>query len=542
VSENHVAFAAGGLTVLDARSGEVMVREPAARSVRLYDTAQGILVGTAASRFFEQPQYYRMFAKQGSGFAWQAECDLWHLAQGRLICVDSHPLVFMFSGIFGLRVRITVQARSLANGRVLWSYDTGGSGGETGEALDAKGRLMLTNEEWGDEKFEGSSNGYVVRGTAHVGRVKKLTVLDLESGRVLATTDVRDVTLRGWPGSDRPNHEFDGERVVLRRRQVSDPACPERSVRVYTLDLAGQTFRARDDCEPVMPASPSPRAPALSKIERKLGARVHPLEEGELVSFPGFGTLFELRSKRGHWQAVQPPSQSPTHANLRFTSAFERRGRLFIESMSWKFGTLDCIDLASGRPLWRYVFAATPVLLSTGVFPPGWVQQLWKSSWRELQDNPPPPLTVLARPIPLGEFPPWQSTVQDWEGLRASGPAIFDPAGIRTRAPLAWTLIAVGLGLFIVPLTRRLAPPGSMRRVLATLGVFVYLTVVLMFFGRLEFFATVIGKLLLVGAYLQMAVAALRVHTKSRRALLPGGLALLLLPLGWFALRVLLWA
>ena len=539
MSENHVAFVAGGLTVLDAWSGVVMVREPDARSVGLYDTAQGILVGTAASRFFEQPQYYRMFAKQGSGFAWQAECDLWHLAQGHLICVDSHPLVFMFSGIFGLRVSIRVQARSLANGRVLWSYDTGGSGGE---ALDAKGRLMLTNVEWREEKFEGSSNGYAVSGTASVGRVKKLTVLDLESGRVLATTDVRDLTLRGWSGSDPPNHEFDGERVVLRRRKGSDPACPERSVRVYTLDLAGQTFRARDDCEPVMPASPLPRAPALSEMEQKLGARVHPLEEGELVSFPGFGgTLFELRSKRGHWQAVLPRSLSETHADWRFTRAFERRGRLFIESESWQFGTLDCIDLESGRPLWRYVFPAAPVLLSTGVFPPGWVQRLSKSAWRELQDNPPPPLTVLARPIPLEEYLQGQ-LMEDREGLRASGPAIFDPAGIRSRAPLAWTLVAVGFGLFIVPLGKRLAPPGSMRRVLARLGLFVYLTVVIMFFGRIEFFATAIGKLLLVGAYLQMTVAALRVQTKRRRALLRVGLALLLLPLGWFALRVLVWA
>jgi hypothetical protein len=278
----------------------------------------------------------------------------------------------------------------------------------------------------------------------------------------------------------------------------------------------------------------------LSEIEQKLGARVHPLEEGELVSFPGFGTLFELRSKRGHWQAVQPPSQSPTYANLRFTGAFERRGLLFIESMSWRFGTLDCIDLASGRPLWRYVFPAMPVLLSTGVFPPGWVQQLSKSSWREIQENPPPPLTVLARPIPLEEYVPGLTT-EDREGLRASR-TIFDPAGIRSRAPLAWTLVAIGLGLFIVPLTKRVAPPGSMRRVLATLGLFVYLIVVLMFFGRLEFFATAIVKLLLVGAYLQMAVAALRVHTKRRRALLRVGLSLLLLPLGWFALRVLLWA
>lgn len=539
MSENHVAFVAGGLTVLDAWSGVVMVREPDARSVGLYDTTQGILVGTAASRFFEQPQYYRMFAKQGSGFAWQAECDLWHLAQEHLICVDSHPLVFMFSGIFGLRVSIRVQARSLANGRVLWSYDTGGSGGE---ALDAKGRLMLTNEEWVDEKFEGTSNGYAVSGTASVGRVKKLTVLDLESGRVLATTDVRDVTLRGWSGSDPPDHEFDGERVVLRRRKGSGPACPERSVRVYTLDLAGQTFRARDDCEPVMPASQSPPQPALSEIEQKLGARVHPLEEGELVSFPGFGgTLFELRSKRGHWQAVLPRSPSETQADWRFTRAFERRGRLFIESMSWQFGALDCIDLESGRPLWRYVFPAAPVLLSTGVFPPGWVQGLSKSSWRELQDNPPPPLTVLARPIPLEEYLQGQ-LMEDREGLRASGRPVFDPAGIRSRAPLAWTLIAVGFGLFIVPLGKRFAPPGSMRRVLATLGLFFYLTVVLMFFGRLEFFATAIGKLLLVGAYLQMAVAALRVHTKRRRVLLRVGLSLLLLPLGWFALRLLLWA
>jgi hypothetical protein len=107
---------------------------------------------------------------------------------------------------------------------------------------------------------------------------------------------------------------------------------------------------------------------------------------------------------------------------------------------------------------------------------------------------------------------------------------------------LAWTLVGVGFGLFIVPLTKRLAPPGSLRRVLATLGLFVYLTVVLMFFGRLEFFATAIVKLLLVGAYLQMAVAALRVHTKRWRALLRGCLVLLLLPLGWFALRLLLWA
>ncbi|MEE8325943.1 MAG: hypothetical protein V3R58_02790, partial [candidate division NC10 bacterium] len=492
-----------------------------------------ILVRTRLSTFFPGPQNYRMVARQGNGFAWEAKCDLWHMTQEYMICVDLPTL----SRILGLGPGITVQARSLVDGQVRWSYETGEWGGE---ALDANGRLMLANEEWRSEEHE--------RGTVRVGRVKKLTVLDLENGHVLATTDVQDVVLRGWSGHFPPNHEFDGERVLLRRRRGSDPECPEHAVRVYTLDLTGHGFQSRDECEAETSPSQSRPESTLSEIERKLGAQVHRLEEGELVSFGAFGdgTLLELRSERGHWQAVSP--LSTVHRQWRFTHAFEKGGLLFIESNDWGFGTLDCVQLASGRPLWRYVFPAVPVLTSTNSFAPpyrGPKASELRSLWNELRKNPLPTLASVEQPLPLEEYLN-QRTVSAVELVQGSNSVIFDPAGIRslTQSPylvsFAWALVAVGLGVLIVPIKKRLFPPGSIRWVLIAVGLSIYLIAFLLFFGGISLFTTLIAKLLLVGAYLQSCIAGLRVHTRRGRWLLRAGFVLLLLPLGWFVLMLFL--
>src|SRR5579872_987348 len=129
----RMAFVANGLTVLDPMDGRVVLREPETRAASLTETSDGILVGTPLA--FRRAMRYRLFSSAADP-AWDVSCDLWHPAERYLICVSEWSI---------LTRRVTLLARSRVDGTIRWSFNTRGGGGE---ALDAKGRLMIANEDY----------------------------------------------------------------------------------------------------------------------------------------------------------------------------------------------------------------------------------------------------------------------------------------------------------------------------------------------------------------------------------------------------------
>jgi hypothetical protein len=131
-------------------------------------------------------------------------------------------------------------------------------------------------------------------------------VLDLADGRVLAAMDVPG--LMPTSQDDPPRFEFDGERVLMRLRDV--PGCASTAVRTSELDAARSQFRSRSECVSIDSGpSRTAAAPAWTELERQFSFRHHPLRDGALVWSHQVvrGTLFERRSSGGdRWQLFQP--------------------------------------------------------------------------------------------------------------------------------------------------------------------------------------------------------------------------------------------
>jgi hypothetical protein len=241
--------------------------------------------------------------------------------------------------------------------------------------------------------------------------------------------------------------------------------------------------------------------------------------------------MLELRSKRGHWQAFLDGTSR--YSDWEFGKVFEREGLLFIESNGWDFRTLDCIELTSGRPLWRFVFRVKPVLTSTlrGIgldLPRSYlIQECYqqRSLFRDLEKRPLPAVAIVSDPDLMereGSFRPMQ---QADLLVTAPEPWTFEPF-IENFARLAvlWTALVWGLVMLggismICLLKKRFALPDSTRRVWLTLGLFVYLAAILVVCGRIDFYAAATAKILLVAVFMQAAFYALRVQSRRSRRL-----------------------
>ena len=418
-------------------------------------------------------------------------------------------------------------------------YDTHGAGGE---ALDANGRLMIANEDVTLESCEqGTSSG-----TSDVTRVKALTVLDIDTGRVLASTTLPNLRLYGWSGAWPPNHEFDGDRVLFRVKPK--PGCNGADVHLYTLGAAaGMLTSTIEECRSTPPPRPSGE-PAWTDGEKPWRPILHPLQEGAIVTFEiaGAAALVERRSPLATWQALLPGTREPDQ-RLQLQRVFEGDGTVFVQASDWGFGTVDALELESGRPLWRYVFPTGATIGSIGVFGPPdepWPGDL-ERAWLAVVARPPALLSRADRVHPIEDY----LMATDPAGAPAvavEGPPIvvFDPAAhaqfraMTTRLVSRWLAIVLGAVFVVVPLGRRLAPTTSMRRVGVAIARFAYLLGVVTF-GAPSLLAALVVRLLLVIAFLQTAFAALRVRTARRRWLVRAALALLLLPLGSVLLMLL---
>ena len=510
----RVAFIANGLVVLDAKSGAVIVRERSIPSATLFETPHGVLVAIPQA-YYGSPSRFRLFSTRGDP-AWEVTCDFWHAGQDDLICVDSQSP----------KQNLRVQVRSLTDGQIRWSFDTGGSGGE---ALDAKGRLIVANRNKVDDDP----------------RNTRLTIFDLADGRVLGAIELPKLK-PFYGGASQPDFEFDGERVLMRLRDV--PGCPDAALQTYEFDPARGLFLSSTECEPTRQLLSPPPEPVWTEAERAFGFRMEPLKDNSLVSsgLPN-ATLFERRSPGAErWQVIQP-YYNVFENSWQFGKAHEQADLLFLEHNAWHFGTLDCIDLATGRPLWRYVFPSVSVQHWIGVLtPPSRIGRFYESDWQALQNNAPPQLIGLIRPLTLDEQ---RLAEVDTLPHHDTAPTTFDPAAVEpwpttvaiglVAVGVTWLPIGAGIGLFVVSRRERVAPRRSLRRVFIGLALVVYLLIVFIYLAVIEMFAAASTALLLAfGAYCHVMVTALSVETSRLTWLVRGSLALFLLCIGFISLQL----
>lgn len=484
-----------GLTILDARMGAVLRREPDSDVESVTRTPTGFLLSAARSQFGRGERHV-FLAPPDVRERWQARCGLWHVADGYLICAE---------GASGLLLgpvdsKLHAVGRSLADGRVLWRHDIGGS---RGEALDARGRLMIATEDHSLEDYE--------RGRRGVTRVQRLVVLDLPTGRVLAETAVPGSRLHHWHNAQ--NYQFDGERVTLRLRNAAAGECPDGSaLRTYTLDQPGQAFVASDECEPPRDENPRSVVASPEPPQRTILARVG---EAELSWWfaAGGGYVVERRTPQARWQAITPGGD-----NWQPRNAWEAEGLVVLMGVTGSHGTLDAFDAESGTPLWRYVFLTSRQLLSTHGLGPGRtsyvVQGLYASrdQLSRLRANPPAGFSVVH------DLDPSDQGQVEGEPGPSEAPVLVDPAtpgraeiaGVWLRA---WAPVAVLAMLSLALARSRKRAPRTARRALLASGLAVTVLTVLYFFSGDDFLATVALKVVAPVTLVQAFRAAWALET-----------------------------
>jgi hypothetical protein len=518
VAGGRIAFVANGLTILDTATGRPVLREPEVRYAQIEERPGGLIVATPT---WSHASRVRLFSTRADP-AWDVRCDLWHPAERYLICVTAWSWL-----------HATIEARSLDDGQVRWRYDTHGAGGE---AMDAKNRLMIANESYVTETEVGPNYS----STYPAAHAKSLTVLDIDTGRVLATTALPDLNVAV--------HGFDGDRVVLDVRPKS--GCTGYDVHTFTVDAAAGAFASTvSACEKVTQQQPAPSAaPAWTEVERQLAPASYPFEDGAIVTFRvGYTTVLERRSVATTWQATQR-TWLDNDRRLDVQGVFARGDTVYVQYSDWTVGILDALDAATGRARWRYVFPTRAQFGSIGVFgrpdPPS--PGALADGWHAVIANPPPPLVPAASTRSLDEILSASNTANDGRDQEAArSNAVFDPAAdgafaaLSRRLAVRWTAIALG-GLFvIVPLAGRLAPRTSMRRVLLALARYAYLAALLLVVGVPSLVAGLLVRVLLLAAFVQAGAATVRVQT-ARAWLVRCVLVLVLLPLG--ALTLVLFA
>lgn len=505
-----------GLTILDARTGAVLHRDPDSNRVLVTPLATGILIREAPRDSGGEPHSF--LAPPDFRAIWRARCRQWHVAEGHLICAE--PERAPSRGAAASNVHAV--CRSLADGRVLWWRDIGGSGGE---ALDAGGRLMITTEEFDRKEY--------------VRRVRRLAVLELASGRVLAETEVPGLVLRTRTALA-PSHEFDGTRVTLRLQKAAVGACPDGvAVRGYTLDEPGHALLASDRCEPppAPPTGPSP-VPSDRTIISRPGA-----PEVSWFPVPG-GNIVERWTPQGRWQAVlRWESREP----WRPQAAFEGDGLVVVTGLAGTYASLDAFDAESGTPLWRYLGLTDMELISSSGWGPGRTSYLFerlegaRRKREELRARPPAGFSV-AHGFTPSNFDGGQEAAGQPET-----PVIVDPAA-PARVRMAGVLLAawapvVALALSSVALARaRRRGPRTVKRALLAFGLVCGVLGGLAWLSGYELVATLALKVLVIAAFAQALRAAWVLDAARWKWPLRSALTIALLAIVPFALWLLLLA
>jgi hypothetical protein len=251
----------------------------------------------------------------------------------------------------------------LSDGKPLWTYRPPDAAG--GEQLAGGGRLMVTFENWtGHETVELEMGSW----TGPVRHVVGLAVLDLASGRDLLPRASQDVEL---DGSVRDPIRFDGERITyVMRRATAGPCAGERQL-ILTLNAAASGYTTELCCEP-----------------RPKGESGTPPLPGANVTTGWFegATLVEVAAGGRRWFAGIPWEfrMSPVHGRIRPVADL-----LLVESNSDVGGRLDAFDLATGLPLWTFVYPSFLTLSSTNGLSDDKPPVRDGSEWPRVRSNPP---------------------------------------------------------------------------------------------------------------------------------------------------------
>ena len=369
------------LTVLNATTGQVLVRDSKAKCEGTFERRGGGIVLSAhwgRHRMIDLPATLKHGRLRTS---WEMVCDSGEFLDEQIVCAHLTEHI--------------VELRALSDGSVRWRYD---AGGEVTDIVVAKGRVALQSGQYR--------------------LVHAIAVLDLASGRQLARHSITPVPSRilrdrvrkrqavsmgvevanavTISDIDNPSlslERFDGETVVL---EGLSEWCEDDLRRSLRLDSSRQGFSATDECVSRTPGTPAPpRSPAcpagslceLSQLNETSGTGA-----GARVTISGGShgaTLLEFRGTGKAWTVYH---RNPRYSDLaRFA---ERDGHLFLESVGARVGSLECLDLATGMPLWLYVYPSEPVMTSTSVWAPLLPDrrdalEAARTLWQEVRADPP---------------------------------------------------------------------------------------------------------------------------------------------------------
>lgn len=348
-------------TVLDLGTGEVLVRDTDADCQGwLQMTDAGPLLSTHWSWYRmidveDSIAQGRMIARWEMGGAKEAPCRSSRVIEDRLVCARSQDFV--------------VESRSLADNHVRWTYEAPGA---VMDIVPQQGRLLLQS---GDYQL-----------------ARDISVVDLRTGRPL----FREAIAQDAQFAVR---SFDGQRVLLAARPPEGSACAGAIVR--TLTPAGDRMIARDAC---------------GEDDRPRPMPTPSLREG------WNGSETSLRFHRWRWieGIVKGGTTWFAYARdgLELADVHEVEGRLVLERRNRKVASLECLEAASGRPLWTYVYN-----------PYRCPSREWDSA------KPKPPKGT----VPAGELRPPEDEDRrrphPLEQARYPGRLVFDPTPLRAVEP-----------------------------------------------------------------------------------------------------------
>lgn len=469
----------GSLTALELQTGRVLLRKrDRGYSGKLRMTEHGILV----------LGYRNIIMLDRATHAVRWETPARHdpnLCEGHLVSYDRNGLV---------------QCRDLKDGQIRWSYALPGALTVVAE----KGRVLLHCAAIFPETGE-----------------PVVALLDLKTGRELFVKSPPPGTLYG-------RAFFDGQRIYLGAGAIRTTPMEAKFERLLVWDLAGKELTATTmPWEPtgeafypghafsldgkvfqngrVRPATPEERATGKVAQERR-GPEWHLQADSTAVTIRSFwrrskevSTTVEMQSKTGAWRGYVPYlAQWPGGVS----QAALAEGKLLLGS---SLGHVECIDVATGRSLWIYVFPTMRRTMSYS-FPRGMPPRLAEQAAiyrRENRRPDPAGLCLLPSGVPFDEA--------DFAALAPAsrpggGPVVVhdpepgDPFADLARYLLqAWSpvvLSIVGFSvIFAVAIWRKWNPRwvGVAALVMALPAMFS-----LYFFGRVSDACTLTGKIVLL--------------------------------------------
>ena len=492
----------GGITVLDVASGRVLMRDRGRRDEHaggLVVAPDRVIVEMHRSGLLDSflpdrhPETYRMLDLRTLAVAWELRRD-------------RRPLGLLRLQTPGTRLT----ARDPVSGRVAWTYATQR---REGEIRFARGRLMVTEEDLDRIEYRPQRSW-----TGPVRRVHAVTVLSVETGQELGSFRGPGFDLADVPHGSQPI-AFDGERVVLDLRRSAEHSCAGIPLRVLTLLPGSKVLGSEDACPPVSPRSADEPSDPMSADGVNF-----PLSDGILTVQAGeAGLHLGLQAGRGSWRAL---SRLPRRGHI--GRVWDREDKLFIETRSPAVEMVDCIDVRSGRPLWRYVFPAYPNgdwLVSPARWRPYTVEAIGRARLAlESARSQEPPLVVVAERAPV-------------EAAERPAALVFDPlpfpssGDITGRVVTAWaSLVALPAAVLFLRGRTTLTPDRTARKAGLAIAVLVWLTGALMVTGTVEVVATWLAALSFAVWFVLALRDALRV--RNGRLSVPARIVLLLMVLG----------